>query len=199
MRRIGLVIGVILIAVFVSGCGHGNKAAKRAQDANNRLQDQVYDIKNFLDFRNYNFRNKLEDDPTTIMWCTFSWPGTGGAQQLNTVPIAGKLTSSGKRPYRTTNTADNGAVGTERAGPDAMFGSSVEYRYGPDPTLTTLYEFTGLPSFCTNKPTVWQQNKTNVMIQTSATLSSLSDAASAALQQGNEKEALRILKKAESK
>jgi hypothetical protein len=196
MRRSILVTACLLaVGLTLAGCG-GSSAQKAAQDASNHLQGQVYQAKHHVEFRNYNLRQKVADDPSTILWCTFFPPTTG--QEPFTVPIAGKLTSSNKRPYRATTEADNGAPGTEVPGPDAMYGSSSEYRYGFDPTLSTYYDFTDLASFCTTSPTVWQANQTKIVVQTQSTLDNLSRAASAAIQRGDPKKALALLKQAEA-
>src|SRR5262249_21146719 len=142
-------LGLVLMVVVIgsSSCGDTSSAQQASQDASNKLQNQIYQPKHDVEFHNYNDRLRVSDDPSTILWCTF-FPQTP-AQEPITVPIAGKLTSSNKRPYRGTYEADNGAPGTEIPGPDHMFGSSSEYRYGFDPTRTIYYDFTDLPSICT--------------------------------------------------
>lgn len=202
MTRQRKVFAALAAFVFVmvgtaSSCGGGTSASDASQKASDQLQSQVYQSKHNVEFRNYNLRQKMADDPSTILWCTFAWPGQIG-QQLVTVPIAGKLTSSNKRPYAATYTADNGAPGTEVPGPDHMFGSSAEYRYGFDPTLTQYSDFTDLPSYCTNVPTVWQQNQTTIISQTSTTLNSISKAAQQAIKDGDPTKAAAILKTAET-
>jgi hypothetical protein len=188
------IIAIVLTGSLLAACGGGSSAQDASQKGSNSLQNQVYQSKHNIEFRNYNLRQKISDDPATIMWCTFFPPTVG--QQPFTVPIAGKLTSSNKRPYAGTHTADNGTPGTEVPGPDHMFGTSEPYRYGFDPTLTTYYDFTDLPSFCTNQPTVWQQNKTQIVVDESTTLGAASGQASAAIKAGKTASAATILKKA---
>lgn len=193
----GIAVGVLLLVLTAASCGGGTSASDASQKASDKLQGQVYQSKHNVEFRNYNLRQKMADDPSTILWCTFAWPGQIG-QQLVTVPIAGKLTSSNKRPYPGTTTADNNGPGIEVPGPDHMYGSSAEYRYGFDPTLTQYSDFTDLPSYCTNVPTVWQQNQTTIISQTSTTLDSISKAAQAAIKSGDPSKAAAILKTAET-
>lgn len=187
---------------LLAGCG-GSSAQNASQKASDRLQKKIYQSTHNVEFRNYNLRQKVSDDPSTILWCTFFPPGVQGATngstpgQTFTVPIAGKLTSSAKRPYSGTYTSDNGTPGTEVPGPDHMFGSSAEYRYGFDPTLGIYYEFTGLSSFCTTEPTVWQSH-TTIIADTSKTLASLTRAAEAALRAGDAKKAAQLLKQADN-
>lgn len=200
MKRIILVcLGSLVLLAGGTACGPGQSAADKSAAAaeKNAANNAFYVPSHKVEQQNYNDRQRLADNPSTILWCTFFPPTVG--QEPITVPIAGKLTSSSKRPTPGTWTADTGGPGTERVGPDGMYGSSVEYRYGFDPTRTQYYDFTQLPSICTNTPLIWQKNKTTIAIQTDATLSSIDKAATAALNAGNAKEALKLLKGAESK
>lgn len=194
---LGTLVLIALLTMGASSCSGSTSAQDQAQKRSNALQRQVYQSTHDLEFQNYNLRQKIADDPSTILWCTFFPPTVG--QEPITVPIAGKLTSSNKRPYSGTYEADNGAPGTERPGPDHMFGSSSEYRYGFDPTRTIYYDFTSLPSLCTTQPLIYQRNKTYIAIDTAPTLNSIDKAAQNALKAGDAKKALQILKGAESK
>lgn len=173
---------LLLLAVVVAllyGCAPGpgpsvDESARREVEANQEQRD-FYIPRQDLEFQNYNKRVQLADDPTTILWCTF-FPPMGGAQQVFTVPVIGKLTSSGKRPFpvQISHDADyalgaryslgGGYYSNEAIQPDGMYGGSSEYRYGfaPDGTYS---DFTDLPSFCTTAPTVWQMNETRVVTQ----------------------------------
>ena len=195
----GALLAATVIAITTaSSCG-GSSAADQSARASEKLQGSIYQTRNNIDFRNYNLRQRISDDPSTIWWCTYFPPGVsqvtngstpGGAI---TVPIAGKLTSSNKRPYRSTD--DNGL---EVPGPDHMFGSSAEYNYGFDPTLSVGYQFIQLPGFCTTAPTVWQTQATTIVVKTQATLTDLSKQASEAIKNGDEQKAFDLLKQAET-
>ncbi len=92
-RRVLLVIAAI---VALAGC------STALQDSQRRVWDNAnrrapYEMKNDVEFNNYSRRQQIADDPTTILWCTSAFPVTGAP--LFTVPIVGKLTSGGKRPY----------------------------------------------------------------------------------------------------
>lgn len=189
VRVYGLVLALLVCATVLAGCGQPS-ASDIAQSQSDALQKQVYQSKHNVEFRNYNLRQKIADDPSTILWCTFFPPTVG--QEPITVPIAGKLTSSFKRPYASTD--GNGEV----PGPDHMFGASSEYRYGFDPTLTQYSDFTLLASYCTTVPTVWQANKTTIVSDTSATLNSVSQAAQQAIKDGHAEKALALLKTTDS-
>lgn len=204
-NRVKFLLLLVPLALILAACSNsGPSAAEKAQQASDNLQKQIYQSQHNVEFRNYNLRQKKADDPSEILWCTFFPPGIQGVSngstpgQAITVPIAGKLTSSNKRPYAGTTTADNNGPGIEVPGPDYMYGSSAEYRYGFDPTLTTYYEFTNLASFCTDAPTVWQTQSTQIVVQTQQTLVNLSEAASAAIKAGDPKKALALLKRAEA-
>lgn len=204
------ILAVSVSVLALSACGgsshHATSASDKAVRASNALQGQVYQVKHNIEFRNYNLRQKVSDDPSTILWCTFFPPGVQGvgnastAGQAFTVPVAGKLTSSNKRPYDLTRYTDAGNYAWyphETPGPDHMYGSSSEFRYGFDPTLGIYYDFTGLASFCTTEPTIWQSH-TTIVANTSDTLSNLTRAAEAALKAGDAKKAAAILKRADN-
>lgn len=196
--KYSLFLAFLVLPLVACGGQGTTSASDQAQRGSASLQSQIYISHHNIEFQNYNLRQKMADDPSTILWCTFFPPTMG--QEPFTVPIAGKLTSSNKRPYQSTRyEADsNGVYAYENAGPDKMYGSSSEYRYGFDPTRTIYYDFTSLASFCTNEPTVWQKNQTNVVIQTDTTLNSLDRAAQQALRAGHAAQALSLLKKADS-
>lgn len=199
---------MILTADSCSGTSNSQPTAQdKAQQASNNLQNQVYQSKHNIEFRNYNLRQRVADDPSTILWCTFFPPGVQGVSngstpgQAITVPIAGKLTSSNKRPYAAERWSDRGNytfTSNDAPGPDHMYGSSSEYSYGFDPTLSTYYQFSSLASFCTTEPTVWQVHNTDIVVNTQSTLASLSSAASAAIKAGNPKKALELLQQADT-
>jgi hypothetical protein len=90
---------------------------------------------------------QLLDDPATILWCTF-YPATAGYKPI-TVPIQGKMTSSGKRPFPSI-----GSTSSTNENPDAqsMYGPSDDYRYGfsPDGTYWEIFN----NGICTNEPTL---------------------------------------------
>lgn len=195
-KLVKYLVALGVLALALTACGPANTSASdQSLSASNKLQRQIFQAKNNIEFQNYNLRQKMSDDKATILWCTF-FPATTG-QEPFTVPVAGKLTSSSKRPYQGSSYDGNG-YSYEVPGPDHMYGSSSEYRYGFDPTRTIYYDFTSLASFCTNTPNVWQKNKTSIVIQTDATLSSLDKAAQAALKAGDARKALLILSKADS-
>ncbi len=209
-KNIGIALFICIFGVTIAGCGSANtksSARDTAQKTSDQLQSEVYQTKHNIDFRNYNLRQKMSDDPSTIVWCTYFPPGVQGVTngssggQAFTVPVAGKLTSSNKRPFDTTKYTDAGNYSWyphEQPGPDHMYGSSSEYRYGFDPTLTTYYDFTSLASFCTTEPTVWQTQQTKIVVQTDKTLSNLTAAAEKSIKAGNPKQALDLLKQAET-
>lgn len=204
-----VVAGALVLTLAACGGSTPSKSAvDQSQKASNALQSRIYQAQHNIEFRNYNLRQKVADDPSTILWCTFFPPGVQGvgnastAGQAFTVPVAGKLTSSNKRPYSDVRYVDAGNYAwyqQQVPGPDHMFGASSEYRYGFDPTLTTYYDFTGLASFCTTEPTVWQAKQTQIVVNTDKTLTALTHAAEAAIKAGDPQKALSLLKTAESK
>lgn len=208
-KGFSLMLLLALCAVAITGCGGDttSSAQDQAVKESNALQSQVYQTKHNIDFRNYNLRQKVSDDPATILWCTFFPSGiqnvTDGSTpgQAITVPIAGKLTSSNKRPYDNVDYWDAGSNSwypRELPGPDKMYGASAEYRYGFDPTLTDYQDVTALPSYCTTNPKVWQTQKTQLVVETDKTINGLTKAAEASIRAGNPERALALLKQAET-
>ena len=185
----GLISAAVIFGVglAISGCNNQEQAHSDAITlAQNR--SGIYVMKNDVEFKNYNERQKIADDPNTILWCTFAFPMP--SSPLVTVPVVGKLTSGGKRPFDT------------EPGPDGMYGSSGEYRYGfgPDGVYSDFYD---LATYCTNKPMIWQREKTDIVMGTDLPLLAAQQKAQEALKNGNKQQAEQILaeaiKKAEGK
>ena len=172
-----LIILVVLICiVLLSGCTAQNVAHSEAiTKASNR---SAFIPQNDIEFKNYDRRQRMADDPTTIMWCTAAFPIP--SSPLFTVPIVGKTTSGSKRTFETD------------PGPDGMYGSSSEYDYGFSPT-GTYAEWRKMAQFCTNEPLVWQRQNTTMAMQVDPELEAANVAAREALKKGNDPDALKIL------
>lgn len=169
-------VGALLVgaAMFLAGCDAGtptNVEQAQTQVAANQATRNIYVMKNDTEFKNYNKRQEISDDPTTILWCTAAFPIP--SSPMFTVPIVGKLTSAGKRPYPTSRAyAENSSSTTnslEVAGPDGMYGQSGGYRYGFTPT-GQYADFYGLATFCTTEPMVWQRTDTKLVMEVDPTL-----------------------------
>lgn len=164
MKRIYLA-GALMGLLALSACDDPQMQAQ--YKAQRRAAERAAYVPNIsLDFLNYDKRQRRSDDPTTIVWCTV-FPPTPGVRPM-TFPIVGKLTSGGKRPFATD------------PGPDGMYGSSGEYRYGftPDDNMVDVYN---IASVCTTEPTVWMKEKTDIVIHQDASLVRAQAAAKAAL------------------
>lgn len=190
-----VVLATALASVLVlTACDTSQSPAQTQAQANSeKLQAQVYQQHNNVEFQNYNERQKVADDPATILWCT-AYPSNPNAKPL-TFPIRGKLTSSNKRPYPTTVAETGGTDATytpEVPGPDSMYGSSAEYRYGFTPAGVYV-DFTNLETVCTTQPTVYQKQRTDIVFQTDQGLSTASAQARAALQANDPAKATQIL------
>lgn len=179
---------VTLVIAVVTSCttpqGEARLEAQRQAE-----QRQPYVQQNDIEFNNYNARQKIADDPTTILWCTSAFPVP--SSPLFTVPVVGKLTSGNKRPYAT------GGYGSlsELPGPDGMYGSSGEYRYGFTPAGVYV-DFYNISTFCTTEPTIWQRESTEIVLQIDPDLLDAQRRAREALQKGNNQEATEILEEA---
>jgi hypothetical protein len=177
------VIGVTLLAgCFETNNGGGNNAAQQAA-LDKAAHNQVYQQKNAVELNNYNARQKIADDPTTILWCTGAFPIP--SSPLFTVPILGKLTSASKRPFSTSQVvftdSTNLNYSPELPGPDGMYGPSDTYRYGFTPGGVYV-EFSGsMETFCTTQATVWQRQNTTIVVATDDKLTKASQGCQALL------------------
>lgn len=166
-----IALGAALIAALTA-CGSNLDTSR--SDAEKHAQARTpYTTKNDVEFNNYNTRQQIADDPTTILWCTTQFPVSG--TQPVTFPIVGKLTSGTKRPYPA-------ASGGDPIGPDGMYGTSGDYRYGFTPTGAYV-DFSGMPVICTTEPLVWQQNQTTIVLASSDAILTAQREAQSELQQ----------------
>jgi hypothetical protein len=184
----------MVLVTLITACG-GNSVPSQQQELVREIADRpAYEQTNDVEFELYNRRQQIADDPTTILWCTF-FPLTQG-QEPFTVPIVSKLASSGKRPFPTEQDCQSGGDkcwAKELPGPDKMYGSSSEYRFGFTPADQYI-DFTDLHSFCTTVPTVWQANKTTIVMEVDTELGAANAAARKELKAGNTEAAYEILK-----
>lgn len=191
-----IMIALILVLIMIAGCAPAKENIQR-DDMNSIAAEvqsrSVFIPVNDIEFANYNEKQRISDDPTTILWCTF-FPDTVG-QEPFTVPIVGKLTSSGKRPFPESQVVDLDWVRSynpELVQPDKMYGASTEYRFGFTPAGFYI-DFTDLHSYCTNQPTTWQRNKTTLVMEPDAEWTKLNDDARKALSDGDSDKAMEIL------
>lgn len=182
---------IVAVAVLMVGCVT-TAADKARQEATDRAESRSpYVQKNDVEFSNYNRRQQVADDPSAILWCTSAFPLP--SSPLFTVPVVGKLTSGNKRPYETSRVVTSGT--SEVPGPDGMYGSSGEYRYGFTPAGVYV-DFYGLATFCTTEPTIWQREHTAIVMQQDPNLLQAQQQAQAALRAGKPDDAARILDQA---
>jgi hypothetical protein len=189
---------VFLVGFIVSGCFTPTPQEQSQREAQQRSEQRAaYVPQNDLEFKNYDRRQRLADDPTAILWCTSAFPVLGSP--IFTVPIVGKLTSGDKRPYSTeVRLCNTCGESPEVPGPDGMYGSSGEYRYGFTPG--GIYgDWYGMPVFCTTEPTVWQREATTIVMERDPLLTEAHNRAREALKKGGEQgdgEAQRIIEDA---
>lgn len=152
-----LVLGIGALAACDSATtSQQDQAVQRSQARQN------YVPKNDVEGRNYNARQKLADDPTSIIWCSI-YP-TNPNVKAYTVPIVGKLTSGNKRPFPTSQVDGNNVSYTpELPGPDGFYGTSGEYRYGFDPS-GVYYDLYNVETVCTSAPTLIQRQTTTIAV-----------------------------------
>lgn len=170
---------LFLCIIFLVGCSAQQQAQSTA--LSKAQARSAYIPQNEIEFKNYDGRQRIADDPTTIMWCTSAFPIPNSP--LFTVPIIGKTTSGNKRPFDTD------------PGPDGMYGSSNPYDYGFTP-VHTLAEWRDMPQFCTNEPLVWQRQATTITMASDPELLAAQNKARAALKAGDKDGAMKILEEA---
>lgn len=168
---LALPVAGALVAPLLAGCMSSDSSAPSAQDEARRTAAERanYVPVNDVEGANYNGRQRLADDPSSIIWCTI-YPSNPNVAPV-TVPIVGKLTSGNKRPDPTSQGFAGGSDGTirddfyttELPGTDGFYGTSGEYRYGFDPA-GNYHDFYNLETYCTSTPTVWQKNSTEITI-----------------------------------
>jgi hypothetical protein len=171
-------------------------------------REAAYQPVNLLDYQNYNSKQKITDDPNTIMWCTY-YPSNPNVKPFTTGYV-GKTTSSGKRPFPTTQTRVVGESGGDYAHswdvtynpelpqPDQMYGTSAEYKYGFTPA-GVYNEVEGIETSCSNELTTYAQNHTDISISVDPATKKTQNDAEAALKAGDAAKALELLKTLETK
>ncbi|MCR4312597.1 MAG: hypothetical protein NUV56_04935 [Candidatus Uhrbacteria bacterium] len=159
---------------------------RSAIEVQRRAQDvAAYVPANGIEMSNYNRRGKIADDPTTILWCTSAFPIP--SSPLFTVPVIGKLTSGGKRPFQgdSDGTMD----------PNGMYGSSGDYRYGFTPA-GQYADWYGIATFCTTEPMIWQRQNTEMVMATDPKLMAAHEEARRLLAANKPEEASAVIEKA---
>lgn len=154
--------------------------------------------KNDVEYNNYNKAQELYDDPSSIIWCTTSWPSA--SSPIVTIPIAGKLTSSSVSyfPNQTKERADlgeySGDILVESRSVDGMFhGTPGPYRYGFTPGGQYV-DFTNLSVLCTTALTKFQRESTEVTVNVEdGGAGDIQKQAEAALKAGDNAKAEQIL------
>lgn len=163
-------VALAIIITILTGCGSNNPGAK---------QVPTYQSQNFIERQIFNHRLEISDDPSTILFCT-TYPYD---EPPRTYIIAGKLVSGTKRPDSPNNGADNGAIGTERADAQGMYGSSVPYRFGFTPGGVYI-DFTDLATKCSTEAASTKQTSVGAVTVKNDALTESAHEAQAALKAG---------------
>jgi len=167
---------LLVFALLITACGSSqNDALNEAKS--NAANRSYYVPQNDVEARNYNWRLQIADDPTLILWCTYFSPNS--SVKPITVPIIGKLTSGGKRPFK------NDSSSYENPDAQGMYGSSGEYRYGFGPQGKYEYYDFYQNTMCTTMPLVYQAELTVVVSEKDPTLMAASMQAKELLAQGD--------------
>jgi hypothetical protein len=177
-----LFVAVAVVAVVLLGAGSCDEEQTNAQKAaqDKAANGETYIPKNDIERRNYNARTELADNPASLIWCSV-YPSNPNVKAF-TVPIVGKLTSGGKRPYPTeiVRKGDETSYFPEFPDPNGMYGSSADYKYGFDPA-GNYHEFIDIEMRCTSVPSIIQQQTTQLEINVDGDLSLIDSKVQAAL------------------
>ena len=175
-------IGLLITALLAFGCKDTPQQRSQREATERAEARAAYVQKNDIEYQNYDRRQRISDDPSAIIWCTSSFGTTGS---LFTVPVVGKLTSGGKRPYPKTG----------NPGPDGMYGSSGQYRFGFTPG-GVYADWYNMSVFCTTMPMQWQREQTTIILGTDKELMKAQGDARAAIRAGDPERASQILRDA---
>lgn len=136
MKKISVISAIALVAaVGLTACDTDSKSSEQETVEKKAASNKAYLPENNVELNNYNKAQKLYDDPSAILWCT-SFPSSASAP-IVTVPIAGKLTTSGTSYFSPTNLKSNssgGMVNVPNRSVDSMFHGDSFYRYGFSPS-----------------------------------------------------------------
>lgn len=184
MKKTAIPLVALAGVLAVAGCSSESAPTpktKTGEDIANGRQN--VQLQNDVEGKNYNRRLTLADNPASLIWCT-AYPTSPNAKAF-TVPIVGKLTSGNKRPTPTEKVRiDTDTLGSEYnpelPGPDGMYGTSGEYRYGFDPA-GNYHDFYNIETYCTTVPTIVQKETTQIAISVDGNLSSIDKKVEAAL------------------
>lgn len=182
MKKIAALALAALAVPGLTACTTDERTSQQ-QAADVAASRQNYIPTNDVEGHNYNARQAIADNPSTLIWCT-AFPTSPNAKAF-TVPIVGKLTSGNKRPYPTSQEVGGGNTGTsyynpELPGPDGMYGSSGEYRYGFDPA-GNYHDFYNVETYCTTVPNVVQKEQTTIVVKVAGDLNVVDQQVEAAL------------------
>ena len=175
MRVALLGIAAVLGVSMIVACSSDPKPPATPSGQSIAANRQNVVLKNDVEGKNYNKRLALADDPASLIWCTAYPPAAN--QKAVTTPIVGKLTSGNKRPTPTEKVRiDTDTLGSEYnpelPGPDGMFGTSGEYRYGFDPA-GNYHEFYNMATRCTSVPDVLQKESLSIEVNPNSNLTTL--------------------------
>lgn len=193
---VGCVCGMVTIIFLLLLAACTRVPADQQKVLDKAFGRRGYQQTSDIEYRNYEDREKLADDPSTIIWCTSAFSNPNAP--MFTVPIRQKLTSGNKRPFPTTLTADttvNGYAVRDLSDAWGMWGTSGEYRFGFTPAHK-YWDFYNLETACTDEPKIWQSQKTVIVVESDPTLVNAQNRARDFLRQGKPDEAEKALAEA---
>ena len=198
MKRVLIVVAMVA-SLVLAACGDSTPTPPNQQQQveAKAKQFRAYLPRNYTELSNYNRAQKVYDDPSNILWCTFSF--NNASSPLVTVPVTGKLTSSTTTFFNPEKAAwpdyESSYTLPSRSVDGLFHPSPPAYRYGFTPGGAYVDLF-NLETYCSNKPTKFQRQSTKLSVELDAGLGRADSAAQAALRRGDKAEAQRIIEQA---
>lgn len=196
MKKVMAIGGIALSSMFVLTACDGTPPTTEQEEVQKKAATQkAYIPKNSTELDNYNAAQKVYDDPNSIQWCT-AFPSSPSAPII-TVPIAGKLTTSGTSYFNPQEAGWNSSGGTyvlPTRSVDGLFHGESHYRYGFSPA-GVMFDFSNsMELLCSTGLTEYSRQNTFVEgVDTSGDMDAKQKKAEAALKAGDGDKAADIL------
>lgn len=154
----------ILAVVGLTACDSGKKPSEQQEVEQKASGFKAYIPKNDVELSNYNKAQELYDDPAAIQWCSM-FPSSSSAPII-TIPIAGKLTTSGTSYFSPTEVgqygSNNAPINRPNRSVDGLFHGDSFYRYGFTPAGAYVDFSNSSELLCTTALTDFQRQNTYV-------------------------------------
>lgn len=195
MKKVMTIGGIALTSMFaLTACGSVGTTTQQDEVAKKAATSEAYIPKNTTELDNYNAAQKVYDDPNSILWCT-AFPSSPSAPII-TVPIAGKLTTSGTSYFNPQEVYTNGSYGVvlPSRSVDGLFHGDSFYRFGFSPAGVMVDFSNSMELMCSTQLTEYSRQNTFVEgVDTTGNMDAKQKKAEEALKAGDGDKAADIL------